>query len=106
MTRDDAIANWQQGITLVSKATTVQAPPEQNPPKVNSIDCWNDWFIARKNEFVAGVTLLKSVSDAGPLDPPNFSEVEAITEIESYWAYLKQYGVDFINAHPQMFPVE
>mgnify|MGYP006291389861 CR=1 FL=1 len=106
MTRDDAIANWQQGINLVSKATTVEEPFVENPPKVNSVTCWNNWFNDRKNEFLAGVTLLKSVVAEGPLDPPNYTEIAAITEIAPYWTYLKQFGVDFINAHPEIYPVE
>lgn len=106
MNRDDAIANWQQGINLVSKAVTVSEPEPTNPPKVNSVTCWHNWFSARKNEFVAGITLLKAVITEGLLDPPNYTEVEAITETASYWAYLKQYGEDFITDHPEIFPVE
>jgi hypothetical protein len=106
MTRAEALANWQQGIGLMEKATTVEAP--QTPPnqKINAVSCWDGFFGARKMEFIAGATLLRSVYSIHPPDPPNYAEIAAITEIEAFWNYLSQYGQDFITDHPEYFPIE
>jgi hypothetical protein len=106
MTRAEALANWQQGIGLMEKATTVEAPQDTGSPKVNSVSCWDDFFDTRKSEFIAGATLLRSVYSINPPDPPNYAEIEAITEIDAYWNYLLQYGQDYITNHPEHFPIE
>lgn len=103
MTREEAIANWQNGIDLVSKSITVDEPEPINPAKANTVACWNNWFTARKGNFTAGSSLLKSVYEQGPLNPPDYNAISQITEINAYWAYLTQYGIDFIDAHPEIF---
>ena len=105
MTRAEAIANWQNGIDFISKATNVNKPAEP-PTKVNSIACWNNWFIARKGNFTSGVALLKLVNDEGPLDPPDYTELGAITEIAAYWTFLEEHGEQFITDHPEIYPIE
>ena len=107
MTRAEAIANWQNGIEFISKATTVESPDPPDPPtKVTTYACWHTYLTARKSEFTAGSTLLKSVLMEYAFNPPTYSQIEAITDRASYWAALKQYGVDHITAHPEIFPDE
>lgn len=106
MTRAEALANWQQGIGLMEKATTVEEPQNTQTPKVNSISCWDNFFNARKSEFIAGATLLRSVYSVQPPDPPDYAEIAAITEIAAFWSYMNQYGQDYITNHPEYFPIE
>lgn len=103
MTREEAIANWQNGIELVSRAVVVAEPQPVDPNKANTVACWNNWFTTRKGNFTAGIALLKSVYEQGPLNPPDYSAIAQITDMSAYWAYLVQFGVDFIDAHPEIF---
>lgn len=107
MTRAEAIANWQNGIEFISKASTVEEPnPPHAPSKVTTYTCWNNYLTERKGDFTSGLTLLKAVLMEKVFDPPDYSQIETITDRSAYWAALKQYGVDHITAHPEIFPDE
>ncbi len=103
MTRNEAIANWQNGIDLISQAVTVTEPQPVDPGKANTVACWDNWFLARKGKFTSGISLLKTVYNQGPLQPPDYNAIAQVTEISAYWTYLKQYGIDYIDAHPEIF---
>jgi hypothetical protein len=108
MTRAEAILKWETGIEFISKATTVEEP-NPNPPKTTTYGCWDAFLSARHSDLVMGVTNLKSVLAAGLIDAPTgaqYAQIAAITERAAYWAALKQFGVDYITAHPEKFPVQ